>query len=193
MVCLGNEPRSFCNFWCCTQILTVFWTLVYYKDYSISFKGFLPTVVNAHLNYVHPFWSILIHWFLRCRCSLLPSPAWPHPIYLDSWTNISGSYEIWFFIALDFTFTTRHIHNWVSFLLWPSCFILSEAISNCLLLSPRSILDTLHLRDSSSDVISFRLFILFMWFSQQEYWSGLPFPPPVDNILSELFTMTRPS
>ena len=26
---------------------------------------------------------------------------------------------------------TRHIHNWVSFLLWPSRFILPEAISNC--------------------------------------------------------------
>ena len=27
-------------------------------------------------------------------------------------------------------------------------------------------------------------------FSRQEYWSGLPFPPPVDHVLSELFTMT---
>ena len=31
--------------------------------------------------------------------------------------------------------------------------------------------------------------ILFMGFSRQEYWSGLPFPPPVDYILSELFSM----
>ena len=37
------------------------------------------------------------------------------------------------------------------------------------------------------------LFILFMWFSRQEYWSGLPFPSPVDHILSDLSTMTRPS
>ena len=37
------------------------------------------------------------------------------------------------------------------------------------------------------------LFILFMGFSRQEYWSGLPFPSPVDHILSELSTMTRPS
>ena len=27
-----------------------------------------------------------------------------------------------------------------------------------------------------------------MGFSQQEYWSGLPFPLPVDHVLSELFT-----
>ena len=35
--------------------------------------------------------------------------------------------------------------------------------------------------------------MLFMRFSRQEYWSGLPFPPPVDHILSDLSTMTRPS
>ena len=32
-----------------------------------------------------------------------------------------------------------------------------------------------------------------MGFSQQEYWNGLPFPPPVDHILSEFFTMTSAS
>ena len=42
-------------------------------------------------------------------------------------------------------------------------------------------------------VLSFCLFILFMRFSRQEYWSGLPFPSPVAHILSELSTMTRPS
>ena len=36
-------------------------------------------------------------------------------------------------------------------------------------------------------------FILFMGFSRQEYWSGLPFPSPVDHILSDLSTMTCPS
>ena len=39
--------------------------------------------------------------------------------------------------------------------------------------------------------MSFCLFILFivMGFLQQEYCSGLPFPPPVDHVLSELFSM----
>ena len=32
-----------------------------------------------------------------------------------------------------------------------------------------------------------------MGFSRHEYWNGLPFPSPVDHILSELSTMTRPS
>ena len=51
-----------------------------------------------------------------------------------------------------------------------------------------------NLGGSSSSVIFFCLFILFMGFLQQEYWTGfLPFPPPVDHILSELFIMTHPS
>ena len=45
----------------------------------------------------------------------------------------------------------------------------------------------------SFSILSFCLFILFMGFSRQEYWSGLPFPSPVDHILSDLSTMTRPS
>ena len=43
----------------------------------------------------------------------------------------------------------------------------------------------------SFGVITFCLFILFMAFSRQEYWSGLPFPSPVDHILSELSTMSH--
>ena len=49
------------------------------------------------------------------------------------------------------------------------------------------------LESSSFSVLSFFIFILFMGFSRQEYWSGLPFSSPVDHILSELSTMTHPS
>ena len=42
---------------------------------------------------------------------------------------------------------------------------------------------------SSFSILSFCLFILFMGFSRQEYWSGLPFPSPVDHIMSDLSTM----
>ena len=41
-----------------------------------------------------------------------------------------------------FNFLDKHIHNWVLFLLWPSCFTLSGGISNSPLLFPSSILDT---------------------------------------------------
>ena len=47
------------------------------------------------------------------------------------------------------------------------------------------------LGSSSFSILSFCLFLLFMEFSRQEYWSGLPFPSPVDHILSDLSTMTR--
>ena len=30
-----------------------------------------------------------------------------------------------------------------------------------------------------------------MGFSQQEYWSGLPFPPPMDHVILEFSTMTH--
>ena len=46
---------------------------------------------------------------------------------------------------------------------------------------------------SPFSVLLFCLFILFMEFSRQEYWSGLPFPSPVDHISSELSTMICPS
>ena len=49
------------------------------------------------------------------------------------------------------------------------------------------------LGSSPFSILPFCLFILFMGMSRQEYWSGLPFPSPVDHILSDLSTMTHPS
>ena len=45
----------------------------------------------------------------------------------------------------------------------------------------------------SFSVLPFCLFVLFMGFSRQEYWGGLPCSPPVDHILLELFSMTHSS
>ena len=59
--------------------------------------------------------------------------------------------------------------------------------------SPGAYWTPTNLGGSSSGVISFCLFILFLGFSWQEYWSGLLFPLPEDHILSKLFTMTHPS
>ena len=44
------------------------------------------------------------------------------------------------------------------------------------------------LGSSFFSVLSFCLFILFTGFSRQECWSGLPFPSPVDHVLSEFST-----
>ena len=46
------------------------------------------------------------------------------------------------------------------------------------------------LGSSSFSILYFCLFIPFMGFSRQGYWSGLSFPSPVGHILSELSTMT---
>ena len=43
------------------------------------------------------------------------------------------------------------------------------------------------LESFSFSILSFCLFILFMWFSRQKYWSGLPFPSPVDQALHHNF------
>ena len=102
--------------------------------------------------------------------------------------NIPGSYAILFFKASDFTSITSHIHNWVLFLLCPCLFIFSGVLSP---LFSSNILCTTDLESSSFSITSDCLFILFMVFSRQEYWSGLSFPSPVDHILSELSTMTR--
>ena len=56
--------------------------------YSISWRGFLPTVVNKMVirikfSHSHPF---LVQWFLRYGYSFLLSSLWPCPVYLDSWT-----------------------------------------------------------------------------------------------------------
>ena len=101
--------------------------------------------------------------------------------------NIPGSYAILFFTASDFTSITSHIHNWVVFLLWLH---LSGVISP---LSSSNISDTYQPPTNLSfSVIPFCLFILFMGFSRQEYWSGLPLPSLVDQVLSKISSMTHP-
>ena len=76
---------------------------------------------------------------------------------LIHWPNIPGSYSILFFIVLDFSFITWHIHNCASFPFCPSCFILFGAFSSCSLLFPESLLEGSTLASSSSCVISFYL------------------------------------
>ena len=84
---------------------------------------------------------------------------------------------------------SRHIHNCALFSLWLHLFILSEVISP---LFSSSILGTYRPGKFIFQCHIFCLFIMFMGFSRQEYWSSLPFPSPVDDVLSELSTMTHP-
>ena len=56
---------------------------------------------SGHLSWIHPFPSIFVHWFLKWRCSLLPSLVWPLTIYLDSWTYMSDFTFSFYFHALE--------------------------------------------------------------------------------------------
>ena len=70
---------------------------------------------------------------------------------------------------------------------------LSDAIQPSHSLFSSSTLGTSPPGESIFQCPIFLPFILFMGFSRQECWSGLPFPSPVDHVLSELCTVTRPS
>ena len=91
------------------------------------------------------------------------------------------------FTALDLASIISHIHNWVVFLLWLHPFILSGVISP---LISGSLLDTYWPGEFIFQCPILLPFMLLMGSSRQEYWSGLPFPSPVDRILSDLSTMT---
>ena len=92
------------------------------------------------------------------------------------------------FTTSDLTSITSHIHYWVLFLL---CSVSSSFLELFLHWSPVAVWAPTNLASSSFSVLSFWSFILFVGFSRQDYWSGLPFPSPVDHILSELSTITH--
>ena len=56
--------------------------------------------------------------------------------------------------------------------------------------SPVAYLAPTDLGSSSFSILWFCLLILLMGFSRQKYWRRLPFPSPVDHILSDLSIMT---
>ena len=88
----------------------------------------------------------------------------------------------WTLLPLPVTSTTGHCFHFGSI----SSFFLELFLHS----SPGAYWALTDLGSTSFSIISFFLFILFMGFSRQEYWSGSPFPSPVDHVLSELFTVT---
>ena len=120
-----------------TATQTLLWTMMV----TPTSKGFLSTLVDVIVIWVKftHFSPFLIHWFLKYRCLLLPSPFDHFPFALVHGPNIPGSYVILFLTALDFTSICCHTHNWVLFLLYLHFFILSGVISPVI---PSSILGT---------------------------------------------------
>ena len=110
------------------------------EGYSTFNKGFLPIevdimVIGVTFAHSHPFKFTDISKVDNYSCDLLFDHI---QVTMIHEANIPCSYAI-FFTASHFTFTTRHVHNQASFLLWFSLLILSAAISP---LFPSSILDT---------------------------------------------------
>ena len=71
----------------------------------------------------------------------------------------------------------------------PAASFLLELLLIALCSSPVAYWTPSSLGASSSNVISFCLFILSMGFSKQEYWSRLLYLSLVDHVLSDLFTV----
>ena len=138
--------------------------------------------------------SILFHWFLNCQCSIFPSPVWPCPVYLYLWMYafIQVLMHYWslqhltWFSPPDTSITEYYFH------FGPTTLFFLELLAVALCSSPVGYWAPSNLGGLSSSVISFCHFIPFMGFSWKEYWGALPFPPPVDHVLSELFTRTLP-
>ena len=134
---------------------------------------------------------VLFSWLLKCLSSFSPCPVWPLPIFPDSWDltfQVPMQYcslQLQTWLSPPDTSTTGHCVHFDS----ASSFLLELFLHS----SPVAYWAPTSLGSSSFSVLSLCLFILFVEFSRQEYWSGLPFSSPVDHILSELSTMTRPS
>jgi len=63
-------------------------SFVDYDGYSIYSMGIFTHVVDTMVIWITlPIPIHLVHGFLRCQHLFLPSSAWPHLIYLDSWTS----------------------------------------------------------------------------------------------------------
>ena len=189
MVCFENEQRSYCGFWDCIQVCILYF-FVDYEGYSISSKGFLPTVVDIWSSELNS--PIPVHFSL-----LIPRMS----MFMLAISCLTTSNLPWF-MNLKFQVPMQYCSLQHQTLLpspvisLPGCCFHFGSISSFFLelflhRSPVAYWTPTNMGSSSFNVLFFCLFMLFMGFSRQEYWSGLPFPSPVDHILSELSTMNH--
>ena len=67
-----------------THPSTLAWKVLWTEDPGRLQSLGSHRVGHDWLNFGFSFLFILVHWFLICWYSFLSSPAWPHPIFLDS-------------------------------------------------------------------------------------------------------------
>ena len=152
---------------------------------SLGISNFLEEISSLPILF---FSSISLHSSLK---KAFLSLLWPLPICLDSWTWHSRFLCCIALYSIGPCFYHQsHPQMGIVFVLAPSLHSFWSYFSIDL---QQHIWAPTNPGSSPFSILSFCLFILFMGFSRQGYWSGLPFPSPVDHILSDLSTMTCPS
>ena len=143
------------------------------------------------MSSVHPFLSILVHWFLRCQCSILSSPVWHVLFTLIHRSNITGSYAILFFTASDFLLSPPDISTAEHcFCIGPATSFFLELLVIALYSSPIAYWIHSDLR-AHLPVSHLFAFSYCPWGSPGKNTGMISFLLPVDHILSELLTMTH--
>ena len=134
MVCLGNQPRSFCSYWDCTQAMH-FKSFVDYRATPFLLRDFSScSRYNDHLKSICPFLSILVHEFLRCQCSPLPFPTSAsqsfqllnHDWYFATpWTSahqaslsITNSHSLLKLMSIESVMPSYHLISTIHFSSW---------------------------------------------------------------------------
>ena len=159
-------------------------SFVDYKSYSMSSQAFLPTVIDIMVicikfNHSGPFCSLIPKMFmftLSISCLITSNLL----LFMVPGSRFYSSFQV----PMQYC-SLQH----VTLLLSPvtsttGCWFLFGSASSFFLKlflhwSPVAYWAPTDLGCSSFSVLYFCLFILFMGFSRQEYWSGLPFPSPV--------------
>ena len=153
---------------------------IYTHKKLINMNNELNSPIPVHFSSLIP---KMLMFILAISCLITPNFPW----FMDITFQVPMQYcylQQRTLLLSPVTFTTR------------CCFCFGSVSSFFLVLflhwSPGAYWVPTNLGSSSFSVLSFWLFIGFMGFSRKEYWSGLPFPSPMDHILSELSTMTHP-
>ena len=166
MVCLGNEPRSFCYFRKCTQALHFglfcwLWGLIHFC------KGFLPTVIDKMV-----IWIKFPHSHSNFR-SLIPKMLMLAFVISHLTTsNFPWFMDVTFQVPMQYCFLqhwTLHSPPGTSITECYLCFgPASSFFLELLVIALHSSLvgywTPSDLGSSTSGIMSFCLFLLFMWF-----------------------------
>ena len=156
-------------------------SFVDHDGYSIFSEGFLPTVADIMVIWLNS--PIPVHF-----SSLIPRMStFTLAISWLTTSNLPWFMDLTFQVPMQYC-SLQHRTLLLSAVISTAgcCFCFGSIPLFFLELffhwSPVACWAPTDLGSSSFSVLCFCLFILFMGFSRQEYWSGLPFPSPVGHI-----------